>query len=62
VYIPSPVVLIQLDKPAQIASLNRIFKALAQRALSAEDSLAYMEKLIFCRTGASALKATASER
>jgi hypothetical protein len=44
--VSSPIVLGQFDKPAQVASLKRIFKSLATRAMSAEDSLAYMEKLI----------------
>jgi hypothetical protein len=51
VHIPSPVVLLQLDKPAQVASLNRIFKSLAQCAMSAQDSLAYLEKLKAAASG-----------
>jgi transcriptional regulator with XRE-family HTH domain len=45
-YIPSPVKLIQADRAAQVASLQRIFKGVSRRAMSAEDSLAYMEKLV----------------
>jgi transcriptional regulator with XRE-family HTH domain len=45
-FVASPILLGQFDKPAQVASLKRIFTGLAKRAMSAEDSLAYLEKLI----------------
>jgi transcriptional regulator with XRE-family HTH domain len=45
-YIQSPILLSQFDRPVQIASLKRIYKSVTKRAMSAEDSLAYLEKLI----------------
>lgn len=45
-YIQSPILLSQFDRPVQIASLKGIYKSLTKRAMSAEDSLAYLEKLI----------------
>jgi hypothetical protein len=45
-YIPSPVKLIQADKATHVASLQRIFKNVSKRAMSAEDSFAYMETLV----------------